>query len=78
MAMPQFVLGRVRQPWVKGNPSGAVRSKLPLEATLAALKVCPYTLTGNASVIAVAQSSQWLVVSVVPGVIVLPVVVEVV
>ena len=65
--MPQFVLGRVRQPWVKGTPSGAVRSKLPLEATLAALKVCPYTLTGNGNVIAVTQSSQWLPVSVVPA-----------
>ena len=77
MAMPQRVSGKVRQPWVKGTPSGAVRSKLPLEATLAPLKVCPYTLTGNGNVIAVTQSSQWLVVSVVPGVIVFPVVVEV-
>jgi hypothetical protein len=75
MAMPQRESGRVRQPWVKGTPSGAVRSKLPLEATFAVLKVCPYTLTGNGSEIVVLQSSQWFVVSVVPGVIVLPVVV---
>ena len=78
MAMPQFVLGKTRQPWVKGAPSGAVRSKLPLEATLAALKLCPYTLTENGNVIAVTQSSQWFPVSVVPGVSVFPVVVEVV
>ena len=77
MAMPQSVLGKTRQPWVRENPNGAVRSKLPLEATLAPLKVCPYTLTRNGNVIAVTQSSQWLVVSVVPGVIVLPVVVDV-
>ena len=75
MAMPQRESGRVRQPWVKGTPSGATRSKLPLEATFALLKVCPYTLTANGNVIAVMQSSQWLPESVVPGVSVFPVVV---
>jgi len=39
------------------------------------LKVCPYTLTGNGKLKAVAQLSQWLPVSVTPGVIVFPVVV---
>jgi len=48
-----------------------------LELTFAVVKVCPYTLAGNGKLITVAQSSQWFPVSVVPGVMVFPVVVEV-
>jgi hypothetical protein len=76
--MPQLVFGKVIQPCVNGAPNGVVRSKLPLELTCALVKACPYTVTGNGSEMVVTQSSQWLPVSVVPAVIVLPVVVEVV
>jgi hypothetical protein len=77
MVLPKSELGKTRQPWLK-EAEAVVSCKLPLEPTFPVLNVWPYTLTGNGNVIAVVQSSQWLVVSVVPGVIVFPVVVVVV
>jgi hypothetical protein len=76
MAMLQKVLGKATQPWVSEDEL-PMRFKAPLELRFATLKVCPYTLTGNGKAILVLQSSQWFPVSVVPGMIVLPVVVDV-
>jgi hypothetical protein len=55
----------------EGKPGlSLVNCKVPLEATLALLKVCPYRLNGKGNVIVVLQSSQWLPVSAIPGMIV--------
>src|SRR5688572_634646 len=47
--------------------------RLPLELTLAVVNVWSYSRTGNGKAIAVVQSSQWLPVSVMPGMITEPV-----
>jgi hypothetical protein len=73
--VPNWGAGKVTQPWVKGLPVVFGSANEPLERTLALLKVCPYTVTGNGNVIRVTQSSQWFPVSVTPGTIVFPVVV---
>jgi hypothetical protein len=46
-----------------------ISSKAPLEVAFAAINVCPYTPTGNGSKMVEKQSSQWLPMSVSPGVI---------
>src|SRR4051795_6320428 len=50
-----------------------LKFNIPFEPALATLYGVPYTVTGNGSVTLVIQSSQWLPMSLVPGIIVAPV-----
>jgi hypothetical protein len=77
MVLSQSGSGKAKQPSVGSNVAPE-RSKEPLELMFAEVKLFPYTVTGKGNVIGVTQSSQWLPVSVVPGTIGLPIVVEVV